>query len=177
MFILMNFIDLKLYFAGVGVGGGTGSGGGRVGGPGGVGGGSTGGGGGGGEGRVGAEEGEELGLIYDSDSSLTMAANKTLSLSTSLSQQCGMDLRSAHHNHSSSSTPYHHHHSHHHSFLHHSHLLHGSGGRQSRALDRTHARSDSDGSDRSHDKLRHRHCSHEHGLWWIHVTKIVTCTE
>ncbi|KAK7070700.1 hypothetical protein SK128_028579 [Halocaridina rubra] len=90
---------------------------------------------------------EDLGLVYDSDSSLTIAANKTISLSASLSQQCGLELHTAHtqpisHNH--------HHHSHHHG--------HSSG------HDRSVARSDSDGSDQSRDVKHRSHCcSHEQG--------------
>ncbi|XP_042238039.1 uncharacterized protein LOC121876741 isoform X2 [Homarus americanus] len=90
---------------------------------------------------------EDLGLVYDSDSSLTIAANKTISLSTSLSQQCGIELRTAH-----NAPPAHdHHHSHNH---HHNRLV---------THDRSHTRSDSDGSDQSRDaKHRHRRRSHDH---------------
>ncbi|XP_071513827.1 uncharacterized protein [Panulirus ornatus] len=90
---------------------------------------------------------EDLGLVYDSDSSLTIAANKTISLSTSLSQQCGIELRTAH-----NMPPTHDHH--------HAHSLHHN--RQA-THDHSHARSDSDGSDQSRDaKHSHRHCSHDY---------------
>lgn len=92
---------------------------------------------------------EDLGLVYDSDSSLTIAANKTISLSASLSQQCGLELRTAH-----TGPPTHHHHGHagaaDHEHHHHHHRL-----RQA-SHDRSHLRSDSDGSDQSRD-AKHRH--------------------
>ncbi|XP_045598639.1 uncharacterized protein [Procambarus clarkii] len=91
---------------------------------------------------------EDLGLVYDSDSSLTIAANKTISLSTSLSQQCGIELRTAH-----NAPP---NHDHHHTHTHHHH------NRQA-PHDRNHTRSDSDGSDRSRDaQHRHKRRSHDH---------------
>ncbi|XP_068248023.1 uncharacterized protein [Palaemon carinicauda] len=91
---------------------------------------------------------DDLGLVYDSDSSLTIAANKTISLSASLSQQCGLELHSAHNQ--PSSHNHHHNHTHHHG--------HSSGHNHS------HSRSDSDGSDQSRDaKHRSHHYSLEHG--------------
>ncbi|XP_042875090.1 uncharacterized protein LOC122255220 [Penaeus japonicus] len=94
---------------------------------------------------------EDLGLVYDSDSSLTIAANKTISLSASLSQQCGLELRTAH----THGPPAHHHHGHpgsgEHEHLHHHHHH----VRQA-SHDRSHLRSDSDGSDQSRD-AKHRH--------------------
>ncbi|XP_047480200.1 uncharacterized protein LOC125032859 [Penaeus chinensis] len=91
---------------------------------------------------------EDLGLVYDSDSSLTIAANKTISLSASLSQQCGLELRTAH-----TGPPTHHHHGHPGSTDHEHHHHHRL--RQA-SHDRSHLRSDSDGSDQSRD-AKHRH--------------------
>ncbi|XP_069949902.1 uncharacterized protein [Cherax quadricarinatus] len=100
-----------------------------------------------GENSSGGAGGDDLGLVYDSDSSLTIAANKSISLTTSLSQQCGLELRTAH-----DAPPPHHHRSHHHRHA-----------RQS-PHQRGHTRSDSEASDRSQDA---QHCrkpsSHEHG--------------
>ncbi|XP_037800878.1 uncharacterized protein LOC119595786 [Penaeus monodon] len=97
---------------------------------------------------AGGGDSEDLGLVYDSDSSLTIAANKTISLSASLSQQCGLELRTAH-----AGPPTHHHHGHSGSTDHEHHHHHRL--RQA-SHDRSHLRSDSDGSDQSRD-AKHRH--------------------
>ncbi|XP_076053359.1 uncharacterized protein LOC143032445 isoform X2 [Oratosquilla oratoria] len=86
---------------------------------------------------------EDLGLVYDSDSSLTIAANKSISLSASLSQQCGFELHHAHSGPSPSS---------------------GGGHHEPASSHMTHNRSDSDASDNSRELAQTRRSrSHDYG--------------